>query len=58
MKVTIDVRNIHGKANKRHSAFVDYVYGKAVKNQNAEVYLRDKVDLTLVAVNGVIGKRG
>lgn len=56
MRITIDTRNIRGKKNKGHMAFVDFVYGKAVKNKNAEVVLRGKHGFDLVALNGVIGR--
>jgi hypothetical protein len=52
MKITFDCRK---KGTKAHGAFINYAFKKAVKNRDAEVYIKDKMDLTLVAKNGVVG---
>ena len=54
MKVVIDVRK---KGTKHHSKFVDFVFGKAIKNQNTEVIIRDQRGSTTVAMNGVVGTK-
>ena len=56
MKVVIDVRKLKQKGQKHHEAFCEFVYNRAVKNQNAEVELRTKNGFELVAMNGVIGR--